>query len=97
MLRGCSLAKMEQLDSVPDMDFELPNGNQQTIKGSIDLRAVTDSRGKERGGERKRKRAAAWETRVLRGRLYEPLDLVCGQQKKRASIILSAIRIFVHS
>lgn len=49
MLRGCSLAKMEQLDSVPDMDFELPNGSQQTIKGSIDLRAVTDSRGKEGG------------------------------------------------
>lgn len=51
MLRGCSLAEMEQLDSVPDMDFELPNGSQQTIKGLIDLRAVTDSREKKREEE----------------------------------------------
>lgn len=52
MLGGCSLAKMEQLDSVPDMDFELPNGSQNAIKGSIDLPAVRDSRGKERRRER---------------------------------------------
>lgn len=54
MLRGCSLAEMEQLDSVPDMDFELPNGSQNTIKGSIDLPAVRDSRGNERAREEER-------------------------------------------